>query len=66
MEMLELETSVSEVTFADERERAGRDVSTDACVSVTLGGADAESQWGEFLTREQALALYGWLGLVLR
>lgn len=47
------------VDFSDERGRyEGR-----YFISVTISGE--ESSWGEFLTRNDALALRGWLDLVL-
>lgn len=57
--------SVTLLTFCDERERAalGVKVSPDAFASVTFSARD--TSWGEFMDRDQVLALYGWLGLLL-
>lgn len=52
-------------TFSDERHRPSTEVPAGAFVSVTLTSHDGDHQWGEFMQRDEALALYGWLGLLL-
>lgn len=54
---------VNSVSFSDERRRAGQEVAADAFASVTLSGRD--SSWGEFLTRNDVLALRAWLDVLL-
>jgi hypothetical protein len=60
---LDLDTGSSFVTFCDERNRPDAAIEPPYFASVTLSGGD--SSWGEFLTREQAYALLGWLTTVL-
>jgi len=60
---LELDTGANTVTFDDERRRAPYQVPAGSFASVTFSGR-VES-WGEFLTREQALAVIGWLTVLV-
>lgn len=53
------------VSFDDERDRAPYQAPTGVIASITLSAPDGSETWGEFLQREDALALYGWLGLLL-
>lgn len=48
------------VVFCDERANG-----PGKFASVTLEANDGNESWGEFMRREEALALYGWLGLML-
>ncbi len=52
-------------TFGDERHRPATEVPAGAFASVTITSHDGDQQWGEFMQRDEALALYGWLGLLL-
>lgn len=56
---LELDSGINQIVFSDERARAPYEVPAGTFASVTLDGEG--STWGEFLTREQALAVLGWL-----
>ncbi len=53
------------IIFSDERHRGPLEVASGSFISVTLDSHDGDESWGEFMQREEALALYGWLGLML-
>lgn len=57
---LTIDSGHTEVSFHDERARAPYQAPAGSFASVTLDRDGVES-WGEFLTREQTLALIGWL-----
>ena len=60
-----LEMAGKGLTVCDERTRAGGEAPNGAVASVTLCSDDGDETWGEFMCREDALALYGWLALLL-
>ncbi len=53
------------IIFGDERHRGPNDVASGSFMSVTLESRNGDESWGEFMRRDDALALYGWLGLML-